>query len=603
MKSKKQIAKKSEVKKTDYKVIFKIVKSSKPIARGLTAASVLSLISILIAIYTPAFLGKIIDEINVYWKAVSTGGSAVMNMDAVKRNSLILLGLYAVSACFAIGKMYLMNNTVSRHYTATTRINLSKKLEKLPVSFVDTTTNGEFISRMTNDVSAMGNTVHNVLDLLIQGAIQLVAITVMMMLINWALALVVLIVVPVSIIVAGYVSKKSEKYWGSLHKANGDLNGIIEESYANIRLIKAFNNEADKTVQHGKQADIIKDSLNKAAFYSQIVQPIIDFTNKLAYVFICILGGWLTINGKLSVGDVIAIILYSKMLSQPLSGIAGGMSMFQHASVAAKRVFEILEREEISDRDTGERFDKHGEVEFNGVKFSYKPDEPLIKDLSVSVKSGQKVAIVGPTGAGKTTLVNLLMRFYDVSGGTITVDGVDIYDVPRDEIRKQFGMVLQDTWLFNGTIFDNVAYGKEGATREEVERACDMSYCDHFIRTLPEGYNTIVNDDTTNLSGGQKQLLTIARAFLADRKMLILDEATSSVDTRTEILIQKAMKKLMKGRTCFVIAHRLSTIVDADIILVINNGDIVEKGTHAELLAKDGLYAKIYNSQYSLIKG
>lgn len=386
-----------------------------------------------------------------------------------------------------------------------------------------------------------------------------------------------------------------------MHKNNGVLNGLVEESYANILLIKAFNCESAKAKQHKEISNEMELSLKKAGFYSQIVSPIINFTNKVAYVLICILGGYLAIKNVITIGDVTAIILYSQMLGMPLSGIASGVSMLQHTTVAAKRVYEIMDKDEICDNNTGEKFIGKGDVDFDNVTFSYKPDEPLIKGLSASVKAGQKVAIVGPTGAGKTTLVNLLMRFYDINSGKILLDGQNIYDVPREDIRDMFAMVLQDTWLFTGTVFENVAYGKKDATKEEVIKACEMSYCDHFIRTLPNGYDTIINDDTTNLSGGQKQLLTIARAFLSNKKMLILDEATSSVDTRTEVLIQKAMEKLMRGRTCFVIAHRLSTIIDADLILVIENGDIVEKGTHEELLNLGGLYAKIYNSQYDLI--
>ena len=589
------------VRKADYTVVKKIFSSAKCIKKGLMIASIFSAISVVISLIAPKYLGKIVDEINRYSLVTQNGEIAFIDLSYIKILSWILIALFVVSCGASIIKMYKMNNTVSHHFTATTRINLSDKLQHLPVSYVDTTTNGDFIARMTNDVSAMGNTVHNVLDLAIQGVIQLVFIAVMMFTINWSMALIVLVVVPISILLSTYIAKKSETYWHSMHKNNGVLNGLVEESYANILLIKAFNCESEKAKQHKVISDELELSLKKAGFYSQIVAPIINFTNKVAYVLICILGGYLAIKNVITVGDVTAIILYSQMLSMPLSGIANGLSMLQHTTVAAKRVYEILDKEEICDNDIGQSFLGKGSVDFENVEFSYKPDEPLIKNLSASVKPGQKVAIVGPTGAGKTTIVNLLMRFYDINQGKIMVDGLNIYDVPREEIRAMFAMVLQDTWLFNGTVYDNVAYGKKDATKEEVIKACEMSYCDHFIRTLPQGYDTIINDDTTNLSGGQKQLLTIARAFLSNKKMLILDEATSSVDTRTEVLIQKAMEKLMKGRTCFVIAHRLSTIVDADLILVIENGDIVEKGTHSELLKQNGLYARIYNSQYDLI--
>ena len=406
---------------------------------------------------------------------------------------------------------------------------------------------------------------------------------------------------PASIFLSSFLSSKSEKHYYNMFTEGGNLNALVEESFTNFSTTKAYNLEQYTEEKHKVINDRRRKTEANANFISSIVLPIITFSNALAYIAICLVGGWLLLNGYVaSVGVIVTILLYAKQLASPLEQIANAFGSLQHAKAAARRVFKILDMEDEEDPAAPLPHAAEGNVRFEHVDFSYDPATPLIEDLNIDVKRGQNVAIVGPTGAGKTTIVNLLMRFYDVNRGKIFLDETDCATVSRESVRDQFGMVLQDTWLFRGTIAENVAFGKPDATREEIIAACDRAYCDHFIRTLPDGYDTIVGDDLSNLSGGQKQLLTIARAMLADRRLLILDEATSNVDTRTEVLLQKAMDNLMKGRTCFVIAHRLSTIVDSDLILVLDHGHIVEQGTHRELLERKGFYHKIYTSQYAI---
>ena len=418
---------------------------------------------------------------------------------------------------------------------------------------------------------------------------------------DWRLALIVLALTPASIFLSSFLSSKSEKHYYNMFTEGGNLNALVEESFTNFSTTKAYNLEQYTEEKHKVINDRRRKTEANANFISSIVMPIITFSNALAYIAICLVGGWLLLNGYVaSVGVIVTILLYAKQLASPLEQIANAFGSLQHAKAAARRVFKILDMEDEEDPTAPLPHAAEGNVRFEHVDFAYDPATPLIEDLNIDVKRGQNVAIVGPTGAGKTTIVNLLMRFYDVNCGKIFLDETDCATVSRESVRDQFGMVLQDTWLFRGTIAENVAFGKPDATREEIIEACDRAYCDHFIRTLPDGYDTIVGDDLSNLSGGQKQLLTIARAMLADRRLLILDEATSNVDTRTEVLLQKAMDNLMKGRTCFVIAHRLSTIVDSDLILVLDHGHIVEQGTHRELLERKGFYHKIYTSQYAI---
>ena len=497
--------------------------------------------------------------------------------------------------------MYLLNNVVSRYFTCNIRIRISEKIKRLPISFIDNTPVGEILRRMTDDVSHMGTSIHSLIETLSTGFLQIFVITVLMFFENWVLALAVLVITPLSVFLSSRISQISEKYFHDMFTESGKLNSVVEETYTNYATTKAYNYEAATLKKHEEINLRQRNAEIKANFISSAVRPCITFTNAMAYIAVNLLGGWLILNRGVSVGTIVTIVLFAKQIAAPLEDIADAIGNLQRAVTSSERVFALLDHEEEPEcigSFGGEKI--LGDVKFEHVDFSYDKEKPLIKDLNLDVKHGQNVAIVGPTGAGKTTIVNLLMRFYDPDSGKITVDGHDIGEISRNEVRSLFGMVLQDTWLFNGTVAENIAYGKPDATREEIVRACDEAYCDHFICTLPNGYDTIIGDDTTNISGGQKQLLTIARALLANHRLLILDEATSNVDTRTEILIQKAMDKLMEGKTCFVIAHRLSTIVDSDLILVINNGEIVETGRHEELLAKKGFYYQIYTSQYAI---
>ena len=498
-------------------------------------------------------------------------------------------------------RVLLLNKAVSRYFTCTLRIRISDKIRRLPVSYVDQTPVGDVLSRMTDDVSTMGNSLHQIIDTLMSGFLMLIAIAGMMLRENWLLAVFVLIFTPASIFLSTKLSSLSEKHYHEMFTEMGNLNSLVEESFTNFATTKAYHLEDYAQRKHAVVNKRRADAEYHANFIASIVRPVIVFSNALAYILICLIGGWLIVNRDgVSVGIVVTILLYARQFSSPLEQIANGLGQLQHAKAACGRVFKLLDLPEETDADGKLPQEVAGNIRFEDVDFSYDKDCPLIEHLSLDVRKGQNVAIVGPTGAGKTTIVNLLMRFYDVDRGRILIDGVDCATLSRDEMRRQFGMVLQDTWLFRGTVAENVAFGKPDATREEIIAACDRAYCDHFIRTLPEGYDTVVGDDMSNLSGGQKQLLTIARAMLADRRLLILDEATSNVDTRTEVLLQKAMDNLMRERTCFVIAHRLSTIVDSDLILVLDHGRIVEQGTHRSLLAQKGFYYQIYNSQYAI---
>lgn len=584
------------MKKKD-STIFRLIRQARPIWKWLALACLLSLVIISCSIAGPKLLGELIDRLYAYWDGTYAGDLLADLLAPLG----VLLAVYFGYSLFSYLKMQLLNRVVSRYFTCTLRIRISDKLRRLPVSYVDQTPVGDVLSRMTDDVSTMGNYVHQIIDTLMSGFLMILAIAIMMLLEDWRLALIVLALTPLSILLSSRLSSRSEKYYYNMFTEGGNLNSVVEESFTNFATTKAYNLESYTQERHAQVNARRCEAEAKANFTSSVVRPIIAFSNALAYIAICLLGGWLLVDGYISsVGTIVTILLFAKQFSSPLEQIASGFGDLQHAKAAARRVFKLLDMEEETSGTGTLPHAAEGNITFDHVDFSYEKDTPLIRDLTVDICKGQNVAIVGPTGAGKTTIVNLLMRFYDVNAGRILIDGVDCATLTRDEMRSQFAMVLQDTWLFRGTIAENVAYGKPDATREEIIAACDRSYCDHFIRTLPEGYDTVVGDDLSNLSGGQKQLLTIARAMLADRRLLILDEATSNVDTRTELLLQKAMDNLMRERTCFVIAHRLSTIVDSDLILVVNHGQVVEQGTHRELLEKKGFYYQIYTSQYAI---
>ncbi len=576
--------------------LWRMIRDTRPIRSWLILSAILSMGIIACAIATPELLGKLIDQLYAWLKTDKTSSL----IEALAPGLLILFAVFCANAGITYGNHYLLNNVVSRFYTAGLRIRMSDKLQRLPVSYMDKTPVGDIIEKMQEDVSTMGNSIHGILEILLTGFLQIFAIAVFMFLQSWLLALAVLAIMPLSLWLSSKLASLSEKSWDSSYTYFGKMYAAVEESYTNFPATKAFNLENHVQAHHDKINAEHQEVARKANFLMYIVQPIIAFTNALAYILIALLGGWLIVYRSVSVGTVVTVILFAKQLSAPLERIASGFGELQMVKAAAKRVYDVLDLKE-EERPTEELQGKtEGNICFEHVDFSYSEDKPLIEDLCIDVKKGQNVAIVGPTGAGKTTIVNLLMRFYDLKGGRILIDGQDVASLSRDSTRELFGMVLQDTWLFKGTVAENVAYGKPEATREEIIDACDRAYCDHFIRTLPQGYDTVISEDTTTISAGQKQLLTIARALLANKQLLILDEATSNVDTRTEILIQKAMDKLMKGRTCFVIAHRLSTIVDSDLILVLNHGKIVEQGTHQELLDKQGFYYEIYTSQYAI---
>ena len=571
------------------------MKEAKPIAHWLALGAVLQILSVICAVAAPEILGELVQKLYDFWQ----GGSIGSVQETLVQGLVVLALVYIAHSAMDYLNMLLMNNVVSRHYSCGIRIKISDKIRKLPVKYVDQTPVGDILSRMTGDVSEIGGYIHQIFDVMVKGIFQIALITVAMFLENWILAIFVVLMTPLSVWLSSKLATLSEKHYDEMFAASGKLTGIVEESFSNYPTTKAYNLEEYTAGKHEAVNRQLEKTTAKANFMGSVVYPLIKFSNALAYILINLIGGWLIVKQGVSVGVVVTIVLYARQFASPLEQIAMGIADLKHIKASARRVFDIFDMAEEEDA-SGQTEQVRGKVEFKNVRFAYKEDEPLIENLNLTVKPGENVAIVGPTGAGKTTIVNLLMRFYDVQDGAIYLDGQDIQTLSRDSVRSAFGMVLQDTWLFRGTIAENVAYGKPDATREEIEEACRKAYCDHFIRTMPDGYDTVIGEDTTNLSGGQKQLLTIARALLAGKPLLILDEATSNVDTRTEILIQKAMDELMKDRTCFVIAHRLSTIVDSDKILVLDHGHIVEQGTHKSLLDKKGFYYELYTSQYAV---
>jgi ABC-type multidrug transport system fused ATPase/permease subunit len=514
--------------------------------------------------------------------------------------ALVLIGMYIVSAGFSL-IMGLVMSGVAQKTVLDLRREVDVKLSKLPLKYFDMHAHGDILSRVTNDVDTISNTLQQSLTQIITSVITIIGYIIMMLTISPVLTLIVIATLPLYVIATALIAKKSQKYFAVQQKEMGALSGHVEEMFTGHKIVKAFGKEKDSVQQFEDINGRLKEAGWKAQFVSGIMFPLMNFISNLGYVGVCIVGGIWSTKSLLGIGDILAFIQYSRSFTMPIVQTANIANVIQSTVACAERVFQILdEEEELADKSDAVVLENaKGDVTFEHVDFRYVEDVPLIEDMNLNVKHGDTIAIVGPTGAGKTTLVNLLMRFYEINAGKISIDGVNINHIKRSELRKMFGMVLQDTWLYNGSIKDNIAYGKEGATMEEIVRAAKAAHADHFIRTLPEGYNTILNEEATNISQGQKQLLTIARAILADPTILILDEATSSVDTRTEVLIQKAMGNLMNGRTSFVIAHRLSTIRDAELILVMNKGTIIEMGNHRQLLAKGGFYADLYNSQFA----
>ena len=554
--------------------------------------------STVFSVVGPKILGNATTELFNGVISKYTGGAGI-NFTKIGKILLFLLALYICSAIFSYIQGIIMTN-ISQKLAYRLRKEVSKKINKLPMKFYDNKTHGEILSVITNDIDTLSQNLNIEATQVISSVATIIGILIMMFSIDWIMTLVALLTLPLSIVIIAFIMKKSQGYFKSQQDYLADVNGEVEEMFSNQSVIRVFNAENKMISKFEYDNNKLADVAWKSNFVSGLMHPIMNFVGNLGYVVIAILGSYFAIIGRITVGNIQSFIQYTKNFTNPIAQIAQISNMLQSMVAASERVFEFLDEEE--EKEKNKKFIPtnkiEGSVEFKNVKFSYNQDKIIINDFSAKVKPGQKIAIVGPTGAGKTTIVKLLMRFYDLNSGEILVDGHNINDYRKEDIRGLFGMVLQDTWLFNGTIMENIRYGRLEATDDEVIEACKMAHVHHFIQTLPDGYNMILNEETTNISGGQKQLLTIARAILADPKILILDEATSSVDTRTEILIQKAMDKLMEGRTSFIIAHRLSTIKNADLILVMDSGDIVEQGTHEELLKKNGFYAKLYNSQF-----
>lgn len=556
--------------------------------------------STVFTIVGPKILAKATDKLSegIMAKVTNTGG---IDFDYIGMICLILVGFYLVSALFSFIQGFI-TSSISQKVAYDLRSSLSKKMSRMPLSYFDKHPSGDTLSRVTNDIDTIAQSLNQSLSQVITSSVTVVGIFIMMLTISVKMTLIAVLVLPLSMLLIMFVMKHSQKYFSRQQKSLGDVNGHIEEMYGAHDVVKAFNGEEDSVKKFNEYNDALYDSAWKSQFLSGLMQPLSNFVGNLGYVSVCLLGGFLAGGNTITIGDIQAFIQYVRQFNQPIAQLAQTMNMLQSTAAAAERVFEFLEEEELEPEtvkiETNEVEKLHGSVTFNQVNFGYLPEKTIIHDFNMHVHAGQTVAIVGPTGAGKTTIVKLLMRFYELNKGSIMIDGHDIKDFSRHDLRSLFGMVLQDTWLFNGTIKENLMYGKLDAIDEEIRNACEMAYVDHFVNTLENGYDTILDEETSNISQGQKQLLTIARAFLKDPKILILDEATSSVDTRTEVLIQKGMEKLMEGRTSFVIAHRLSTIRDANTIIVMKDGDIVEIGNHDELLEKGGFYASLYQSQF-----
>lgn len=573
----------------------------KPFKYHLFVVGITSILGTGFSVVSPKIMGKITTELfSGTTQRLQGISDSTIDFGYILNILLTLCGLYILSAFFNYIQQVIMA-TVAQKTVYNMRSNVNEKLSKLPLKFYDTHTHGEVLSRITNDIDNISNTLQQSITQLISSIITLIGIIVMMLTISRIMTLILIITLPLYAIVTKNIAKKSQKYFSEQQKTLGKLNGHIEEMYTGHRIVKAFSLEEKSKKYFDEINNELYNAGWKADFISGVIMPLMTFVNNIGYVIISVVGGLLATKGAIKIGDIQAFIQYSRQFTHPIIQTANIANIIQSTVASSERVFELLdETEEISDLEDSKSINYPlGNVVFDQVKFAYKMDEPLIEAMNINVLSGQTIAIVGPTGAGKTTLVNLLMRFYEIDDGSITIDGVNIKDMTREHLRSLFGMVLQDTWLFKGTIKENIGYGRKNASDDEIISAAKAARADHFIRTLPDGYDTILTEEASNISQGQKQLLTIARALLADPVILILDEATSSVDTRTEVHIQKAMNLLMKGRTSFVIAHRLSTIKDADLILVMNEGNIIEKGNHQELLAQQGFYAELYNSQFT----
>lgn len=559
--------------------------------------------STVFSIIGPKIMAKATDRLFEGVMAMIAGTGTGIDFDYIGQVLLSLVFLYVISALFSYIQGWIMTD-VSMRITYKFRKDIAAKINRMPLRYFDGTSHGEVLSRMTNDVDTISQTLNQSLTQIITSVITMLGVMVMMFSINWLMTLVTLLVVPLSAVIISLVVKRSQKYYKAQQEYLGHVNGHVEEMFGGHIVVKAFNGEQKSVETFNQLNNTLYNSAWKSQFLSGMMMPIMNFIGNLGYVVVCVLGGYLAAEQMITVGDIQAFIQYVRSFTQPIGQIANTSNVLQGAAAAAERVFEFMdEPEETPDTAAPLVLDHvEGRVEFKNVHFGYNPDKIVINDFNAKVEPGQKIAIVGPTGAGKTTMVKLLMRFYDVNSGSILVDGHDIREFTREDLRDMFGMVLQDAWLYNGTICENIRYGRLDATDDEVKAAAKTAYVHHFIRTLSDGYNMVLDEETSNVSQGQKQLLTIARAVLSNPRILILDEATSSVDTRTEVLIQKAMDELMKGRTSFIIAHRLSTIRNADLILVMNNGDIVEQGTHAELLERNGFYASLYNSQFEMVE-
>ena len=560
-----------------------------------------AILSTIFTILGPKILGKATTKIfeGVSMKLAGIPGASI-DFEYIRNIIFIMIGLYLFSSLFSFIQQFVMAS-VAQKTVFKLREQAEEKISRLPLKYFDSTTTGEILSRVVNDVDNISTTLQQSLTQFITSIVTVIGVTIMMLTISPVMTLILLCTLPISAVIAINVAKRSQGYFAGQQQSLGHLSGFVEETYTGHEVVKAFGHEKKATNEFKDINDKLYAFSWKAQFVSGVIMPLMSFVNNFGYVLISVVGGIFVTKAYITVGDIQAFIQYARQFSQPITQTANITNIIQSTIASAERVFELLdEEEEVPEAVDGKTIENPiGKVSFEHVDFGYKANHLLIKDMNIDVQPGQMIAIVGPTGAGKTTLINLLMRFYEINGGSIKIDDVDITEMKRSDLHSMFGMVLQDTWLFNGTIEENIGYGREGATKAEIIQAAKAAYADHFIRTLPDGYQTQLNEEGTNISQGQKQLLTIARAILADPTILVLDEATSSVDTRTEVFIQKEMEMLMEGRTSFVIAHRLSTIKDVDLILVMNKGTVIEQGNHEQLLAKGGFYADLYNSQFS----